>query len=169
MSINHKFRQIEVYCFSWNQVYISVRNCFRSLMWRRAFLSVFWFSLCVRKSSVLMAWNLEVVTFLFSSRRCMQMNWLCARVRKNSKWIWLGNTTITHCRPTHVTVRKSHRTLTETRHHEDNQSKAISSFFLVNIIAKLERTQSDAYQNKAQTTNPPPPPQKKKKHTKGGT
>ena len=27
--------------------------------------------------------------------------------KKKSKWVWSGNTTITHCRPTHGTVRKS--------------------------------------------------------------
>ena len=39
---------------------------------------------------------------------------------KKSKWIWLGNVTIAHCRPTHCTARKSHRSLTVTRHQEDN-------------------------------------------------
>ena len=35
---------------------------------------------------------------------------------QKSKWVWSGNTTITHCRPTHGTMRKCHRTLTVTRH-----------------------------------------------------
>ena len=34
------------------------------------------------------------------------------------------------------------------------QSKATSSLFLIKMIAKLERTQSNAYQNKDQTQNP---------------
>ena len=37
-----------------------------------------------------------------------------------SKWIRPGNNTITHCRPTHGTARKSHRTLTDTRYQEEN-------------------------------------------------
>ena len=32
-------------------------------------------------------------------------------------------TTITHCRPTHGTARKSHRTITITRHQEDKKVK----------------------------------------------
>ena len=40
------------------------------------------------------------------------------------------------CRPTQITVRKRHTTLTVTRHQEDKQSKATSSLF--KIIAKLE-------------------------------
>ena len=39
--------------------------------------------------------------------------------------------------------RKGPRTLTVTRHQEDNLSKATSSLFLVKIIAKLETTQSN--------------------------
>ena len=39
---------------------------------------------------------------------------------KKGKWVWSGNTTITHCRSTNGTVRKSHRTLTLTRHQEDS-------------------------------------------------
>ena len=30
----------------------------------------------------------------------------------NSKWVWSGNTTITNCRQTHGTARKSHTTIT---------------------------------------------------------
>ena len=51
---------------------------------------------------------------------------------------------ITHRRPTHGTSGQSHRTLTGTRHQEDNLSKATSSLFLVEMIAKLENTQSYA-------------------------
>ena len=42
------------------------------------------------------------------------------------------------CRPTHNNVRKSHKTLTVTRPQEDNQSKATSSLFPINMTAKLE-------------------------------
>ena len=35
---------------------------------------------------------------------------------------------MTHCRPTHGTVRKSHITLKVTRHQEDTQGKATNSF-----------------------------------------
>ena len=45
--------------------------------------------------------------------------------------------TDTHCRPTHSTVRKSHRTLTVSRHQEDTW-KTVSSLFPIKIIAKLE-------------------------------
>ena len=54
--------------------------------------------------------------------------------KKTEILIWCArNTTITHCGPTH-------RTLTATRHEEDNYSKATISLFLVKMIAKLERT-----------------------------
>ena len=55
---------------------------------------------------------------------------------KNSKWVWSGNTTITKCRQTHGTARKSHTTIT--RHQEDKLSKATSSLFPIKMIAKLE-------------------------------
>ena len=45
---------------------------------------------------------------------------------------------------------KSHKTFTVTRHPKDNKSKSITSLFLVKIIAKLERTQRNEYQNKDQ-------------------
>ena len=67
-------------------------------------------------------------------------------ITPESKWVWSGNTAITHCRPTHGTVRKSQRTLTAKIHQEDKTSKATSSFFLVKMIAKLERTLSNALQ-----------------------
>ena len=41
---------------------------------------------------------------------------------KNSKWVWSGKNTITNCRQTHGTARKSHTTIT--RHQEDKLSKA---------------------------------------------
>ena len=67
-------------------------------------------------------------------------------ITQESQWVWSGNTAITHCRPTHGTVRKSQRTLTAKIHKEDKTSKASSSFFLVKMIAKLERTLSNAIQ-----------------------
>ena len=51
--------------------------------------------------------------------------------RQKSKRLWSGNTTITHCRPTHDTVRKSHKTFTVTIHPKDNNSKATISLFQV--------------------------------------
>ena len=39
-------------------------------------------------------------------------------------WVWSGDTKITYCRPAHGNARKSHRTLTGTRHKERNQSQA---------------------------------------------
>ena len=65
-----------------------------------------------------------------------------------------GNTTITYCRPTHGTMRKSPRTPTVTRHQEDISSNATSSLFLVTMIAKLERPLSNAKQNKDQIQSP---------------
>ena len=38
--------------------------------------------------------------------------------------------------------------------YSNNKSKATSSLFLFNMIAKLERTQSNAQQNKDKTQNP---------------
>ena len=53
-------------------------------------------------------------------------------------------------------MKKTHKTLTVTRHLKDNKSKAISSLslFLVKMIAKLERTQSIEYKNKDQHRTP---------------
>ena len=48
------------------------------------------------------------------------------------------------------TIRKSPRTLTEKRYHKDNKRKETSSHFLFMMIAEIERTQSNAYQNKDQ-------------------
>ena len=56
------------------------------------------------------------------------------------KWVWSGNTTITHCRPTHGPVRKRNRTLAATRHQEDIQRKA-SPLFSIKTTARPERTQ----------------------------
>ena len=50
-------------------------------------------------------------------------------------------------------MRKSHRTLTVTRHQKDNKSKATSSLFPVKLIAKLEMTHSNAYQNRTPTNH----------------
>ena len=44
---------------------------------------------------------------------------------KNDKWVWSEYTTITNCRQTRVTARKSHTTVT--RHQENNLSKATIS------------------------------------------
>ena len=48
-------------------------------------------------------------------------------------------------------MRKSYRTITETRHQEDKQNKATSSLFPIMIIAKVE---SNVQQNIEQTQNP---------------
>ena len=64
---------------------------------------------------------------------------------KNSKWVWSGNTTITNCRQTIDTARKSHTSIT--RHQEDKLSKARSSLFMNKMIAKLDWTWSNAQQN----------------------
>ena len=72
----------------------------------------------------------------------------------SSKREWSGNTTITNCRPIHGTVRMSHRTFTVTKHPKDNKIKANSSLFIVKMIAKLERTYSNANQNKTNTEPP---------------
>ena len=70
----------------------------------------------------------------------------------NLKWVWSGNNTIRNCWQTHGIVRKSHTT--NTRHQEDKQSKATSSLFPIEIIAILERTQSNAQQNIEQNIIP---------------
>ena len=63
-----------------------------------------------------------------------------------------GNTTITNCRQPCGIVRKSHTRVT--RHQDDKQSKATSSFFPIKMIAKLEWIQSNAQQNIEQLQNP---------------
>ena len=55
-------------------------------------------------------------------------------------------------------VRKSHRAFIVKIHLYDNKSKATSFLFLFKMIAKLEWTQSNAYQNK----------DKHRTHTKNG-
>ena len=57
---------------------------------------------------------------------------------KNSKRVCSGKTTITNCRQTRDIVRKSHTTIK--RQQEYKQSKATSSLFPIEMIAKLERT-----------------------------
>ena len=49
-------------------------------------------------------------------------------------------------------TRKSRKMVT--RNQEDKQSKATSSLFPIKMIAKLEKTQSNAHQNKEQTQSP---------------
>ena len=49
-----------------------------------------------------------------------------------------------------------HRTFTVRRHLSDNKSKATSSLFLFNTIAKLERTQSNAIKKMTNTEIPQP-------------
>ena len=61
----------------------------------------------------------------------------------------IGNTTITNCRQTHGTVRKSHTTTS--RHQEAKLSKATSSLFPIKMTAKLEWTQSNAQQRQTPT------------------
>ena len=68
-----------------------------------------------------------------------------------SKSLGSGNTTIAHCRPTHGTARKNHKTFTVTIHLKDNKILATSSLFHVQIIAKLE---SDEYPKQRPTQNP---------------
>ena len=60
-----------------------------------------------------------------------------------SKGVWSCFTKIIHCKPSHGTARKNHRTLTATRQQKDNYSKATSSFFLNMTTAYIERTQSN--------------------------
>ena len=49
-------------------------------------------------------------------------------------------------------MRKSHTTIT--RHQEDEQSKATSSLFPIEMISKQKWTQSNAQQNIEQLHNP---------------
>ena len=79
---------------------------------------------------------------------------LCWCFMSKCNRVWSGSITITIYRSTFGTVRKSHRTFTVTRHLKDNKSKAISSLFFVNMIAKPERTQSNAYQNENEHRTP---------------
>ena len=55
------------------------------------------------------------------------------------------NTTITNCRQTHGTARKSHTAIT--RHQEDKLSKITSSLFPIKIFAKIEGSYSNVHQN----------------------
>ena len=59
---------------------------------------------------------------------------------------------MTNCRQTCGIVRKSHTAITT--HQEDKQSKATSSLFPIDMIAKLEWTQRNTQQNIEQLQNP---------------
>ena len=48
-------------------------------------------------------------------------------------------------------MRKGHRAFTVTRHPKVNKSQAINSLLFVKMIAKLEKTPSNAYQDKHKT------------------
>ena len=52
----------------------------------------------------------------------------------NSKWVWSGNATIVHCRPTHRTLRKRHRTPKAAQQRDYNLRKATRSLFLSKMI-----------------------------------
>ena len=54
--------------------------------------------------------------------------------RRESKWVWSENTTVTNCRPTNGAAMKSQITLTVTKHQEGNQSKSTSSLFPVKFF-----------------------------------
>ena len=51
-------------------------------------------------------------------------------------------------------MRKSYRTITETRHQEEKQNKATSSLFPIMMISKLEKIQSNVQQKMEQTQKP---------------
>ena len=55
----------------------------------------------------------------------LPVSYFCPPVQKR-KCVCLGNTKITHCRPNHDTMRKSHRTLTVTRYQKDKVKKELS-------------------------------------------
>ena len=100
-------------------------------------------------------WNHCVTVFITAIQHFYYHDYksICHLLLK-SKWVSPGLTTTTRHRPTHGTVRKRQRTITDTWHPEDNKSQATSSLFHSGIIAKLakqERAQSNAYQNKDQT------------------
>ena len=87
-----------------------------------------------------------IITLNFQWR---ENKWICFNKKCNmnvitmeswSKWVWSGNTTITNCRPTHGTLRTIIKA-----------SNRLS--FPCQDDFKLERTQSNAYQNKDQTQN----------------
>ena len=66
-----------------------------------------------------------------------------------SKRVWSENTTVTHYRPTHSTVRKSYKTP-----GGQTKKKAISSLFPIKMIAKLERTHSNVQKKHWTITEP---------------
>ena len=67
----------------------------------------------------------------------------CSHTTK-SKRVWSESAAITHCRPTHSTVRKSHRTLAVTRQKQSNQLSLPCQY-----VCKTQKGhKSNAYQNK---------------------
>ena len=77
--------------------------------------------------------GLHCVIVVFPDHTNFRFGFLSKGIK--SKWVWIGNTTITNYRSTHVTARKSHRTITIMRHQEDKQSKATSALFPIKRIA----------------------------------
>ena len=59
---------------------------------------------------------------------------------------------ILHTNPRHRKEESQKNTVT--KNLKDNKSKATSSLFIVKIIARLERTQRNEYQNKHQHRTP---------------
>ena len=96
-----------------------------------------------QKSLLLKSQLIRIHIIFHNACKCIQMTG-----KRQSE-----NTTMTHCRPSHSTMRKSHISITVTRHQDDKQSKTNNSLFPIKMITKLERAQCTGQQHMEQTQN----------------
>ena len=104
------------------------------------FLAVSWLGLkCVRGYVMVILTYFQIVILTYFQIKNIQLkNRIDFFLVSKGNGVWSGNTTITHCKPTHGTARKGNRALTVTRHQEDNCSRATSYLYRIKIIAGLE-------------------------------
>ena len=95
--------------------------------------------------------HIHVYVFSDSFSHALNGNLHVELLLVDMEWIWFRTVTYllkvseydqelprSHTVPTHGTVRKSNRTLTVTRHQEDNTIKATGSLIPIKMIGKLE-------------------------------
>ena len=100
------FHSVSWVCSSaWHSKEIKKRPCFAPL---RAVLGL---GKWLKQSA-----KIRRLSYGLEDRFLQDRIWYICIFAPKPKWEWSGNTTITYCRPTHGTVRKSHRTFIVTIH-----------------------------------------------------
>ena len=75
-------------------------------------------------------------------------------IQTKNQWAWSGYITITHCRPTHGTMRKSNRTMAKTKHQEDKQSKSNQLYLPHQDDYKTRKGTTQCKKHGTKTQNP---------------